>query len=305
MTCPLCNGNHLQQLACIEANHLQRLWVQHGIDIDHLVRTDLHLMKCQTCGLQFYFPLTPGDDLFYGALSEWSWYYKHPGKSEYSYASNLISRGDNVIDIGCGIGEFSKYLPSGCSFTGIELSSRSVKIANSLNRNVLLLSVEDAVQEFDQFSYVVCFQVLEHLSSLDSFITSCIKLCKKDGYLIFACPNNDGFLSCATNNFLNMPPHHTLLWNQQSLSYLAAKYQLKIIDYINEPLQDVHKHWAYTIYINAFFRKLCMLNVPIISFTLFSRLIYKFSSIIARLMTRLFPSMVKDGHSSIIVLQKV
>ena len=306
MNCPLCHSSSLQTTQKIDKNDLIKLWASSNLDVTRLLPSDLLLNKCHICGLQFYSPLSPGDDFFYGDLAEWSWYYKHPGKSEYSYASKLLSQGDSVIDIGCGIGEFSTFIPNDCTFTGIELSSRSVEIAQSLRRNVRRISVEDAAKSYGQsFDYVVCFQVLEHLTLLDTFLMSCVDLCKKGGFLIFAVPNNDSFVGNAINNMLNLPPHHTLLWNKQSLLYLAKKFNLKVLDYVEEPLQSVHKQWAYTTYVNSVIRKCFGFDDEKISLSLSTKMVYRLSSLVARLISLVFPSLIKKGHSSIILLQKV
>jgi 2-polyprenyl-3-methyl-5-hydroxy-6-metoxy-1,4-benzoquinol methylase len=305
MICPLCNSRALKVRSRIEAVDIVGLWRKSKVDVSHLLKTDLDLVKCENCGLGFYYPIVSGDDRFYSELALWDWYYKHPGKSEYFYASSLISSGDNVIDVGCGIGEFSRHIPEGADFTGIELSSRAVNIAQSMGRNVIQTSVEKAAEDFgSSFDYVICFQVLEHLTDLDSFIPACIDLCKKGGRIIFAVPNNEGFLESAVNNIMNIPPHHTLMWSKDSLFFLANKYGLEIVEFQNEVLQDIHKIWAYTTKVNDALRKLLGQKNKKIDNTLFSRLLLKISKVLALLLIRVRPSLIKEGHSSIITLEK-
>jgi len=248
MKCPLCNADVVNVQSRIKAEDLILLWRNSKVDVGHLLKNDLDFVKCDKCKVEFYYPILPGDDLFYSNLAAWDWYYKHSDKSEYFYASALISSGDKVMDVGCGIGEFSKHIPENADFTGIELSSRAVEIAQSMGRNVIQTSVESAANDFGgTFDFVTCFQVLEHLTDLESFIPACVALCKKGGRIIMAVPNNEGFLASAVNNVMNMPSHHTIMWNKDSLFYLAKKYNLSIIDYHNEDLQDVHKGWAHTV----------------------------------------------------------
>jgi 2-polyprenyl-3-methyl-5-hydroxy-6-metoxy-1,4-benzoquinol methylase len=305
MRCPLCNAGIVNVRSRIKATDLTALWRNSKVDVCHLIKNDLDFVKCDNCKIEFYYPILSGDDGFYSKLAEWDWYYKHPGKSEYSYASSLISSGDKVIDIGCGIGELSKHITVYADFTGIELSSRAVEIARSMDRNVIQTSVEDAAHDFGGvFDYVTCFQVLEHLTDLESFIPACINLCKKGGRIILAVPNNGGFLASAVNNIMNLPPHHTLMWNKESLFFLAKKYDLRIIDFHNEDLQDVHKVWAHTVKINDAIMKVLGKKQKKIDHTFFSRFLYMASRVFALLSVRVLPSLVKEGHSIIITLEK-
>jgi len=305
MRCPLCNADVVNVRSRIKAEDLIALWRNSQVDVSDILKKDLDFVKCDKCKIEFYYPILSGDDGFYSKLAGWNWYYKHPGKSEYSYASSLISSGDKVIDIGCGIGEFSKYITEHADFTGIELSSRAVEIARSMGRNVIQTSVENAANDFGGvFDYVTCFQVLEHLTDLESFIPGCIDLCKKGGHIILAVPNNEGFLASDVNNIMNMPPHHTLMWNKDSLFFLAKKYDLRIIDFHNEDLQDVHKVWAHKVKINHAIRKLLGKRLKKVDRTFFSRFLYIASHVLALLSVRVWPSLVKEGHSAIITLEK-
>ena len=304
MKCPLCCSDKIHVRSRIKVEGLVALWRSSKVDVSHLIKNDLDFVGCDKCKIEFYYPIFSGDDTFYSTLSGWDWYYKHPGKSEYFYASSLISRGDKVIDIGCGIGEFSMYMTEN-DYTGIELSTRAVEIARSMGRNVIQTSVESAAINFrEAFDYVTCFQVLEHLTDLGSFFPACINLCKKGGRIILAVPNNEGFLSRAVNNFMNMPPHHTLMWNKDSLFFLASKYNLRIVDFQYENLQDVHRVWAHKVEISNAIRNLLGKRFQKVDRTFLFRFINLISHFFALLSIRVWPSFVGQGHSVIITLEK-
>jgi len=303
--CPLCNAQQ-KYLEPIDTLGLIRLWENSGISVNRLFgANEVVKCKCNHCGLGFYYPYILGDDGFYGELSEWEWYYKYSGKTEYPFVGKMIKGGQSVIDVGSGIGEFAEYMPDGAKYIGIELSSKAVDIANHLGRDVRRMSIININnQYFDRFDIVTCFQVLEHIEDIHVFFSSLIKLCKPGGAVAIAVPNNDGFIGKAVNNFLNMPPHHVLLWNRTSLEYLANKYELIIEQYLEEPLQSVHFRWAHNVVlIRAIYSALNRKIKPVDS-AIFIRIMSRLVSILSRVTTLLLPSLAQGGHSSIIILRK-
>lgn len=307
MKCPLCEANtHLDQ--SINAADLADLWATVGVDVRKIVgNEDVGKYACDNCGLGFYFPFFPGDDNFYGSLALWDWYYKHPGKTEYDFSSKLALPGMSLIDVGCGIGEFSVFLPKQVDFIGVELSSKSVELANSLGRNVKQIDINNAPDDFNNhFDMVTCFQVLEHIVDVDVFITSLIKLCKPGGKIVIAVPNNDGFVGSAVNNMLNMPPHHILLWNKSSLYFLASKYDLIVDSYLEERVTEVHREWFFSVLIRRFFMRLLSKPFKVIDHdrSLLQRVLNKFTFLLSRMLSFISPKVNQPGHSSIIVFKK-
>lgn len=305
MKCPLCSSQATEK-SKVNSDLIVRLWAKRGVGVSNLFETNtISKFKCTNCGVGFYYPPCPGDDAFYGKLASWEWYYKHSGKSEYNVAANLIKPGMRIIDVGCGIGEFSTHLAVGVDFVGAELSSKSVYIAKSLGRNVNQIDITKAPQEYvNNFDVVTCFQVLEHIVSLHEFFFGLVNLCKPGGIIVIAVPNNDGFVGDAVNNIFNMPPHHILLWNKSSLHYLAKQYGLNVVDYTEEPLSDVHRYWGFTVVINKILLRFIGSSPKVIDISILGRFIYKASALLARLVSNFNARLVPSGHSAIIVLRK-
>jgi 2-polyprenyl-3-methyl-5-hydroxy-6-metoxy-1,4-benzoquinol methylase len=305
MKCPLCN--HLAKCEqCIEVASITSLWRGLGVDVERFFPNELiAIFKCSNCKLCFYSPPCPGDNKFYGDLASWDWYYKHSGKSEYEFAASLIPPGTSMLDVGCGIGEFSTHLLPGVNFLGAELSTKSVEIAHSLGRDVRQIDITNPPSNFvGHFDCITCFQVLEHIVDIQGFFLSLVALCKPGGIIVVAVPNNDGFIGDAVNNIFNMPPHHVLLWNMASLYFLAQKFNLAVLDYVEENLADAHRQWGFSIAVNKIFNKIFRIKPKAIDLTFIGRATYKISTYLARPISNIAPDLITTGHSSIIVLRK-
>ena len=88
--------------------------------------------------------------------------------------------------------------------------------------------------------------MLEHIAKPNDFISSCIKLLKPGGKLIFCTPNANGLL--ATDfSLLDLPPHHMTRWNKQAYHSLKQVYSLKLKNVHFEPLAKYHWDWYLNI----------------------------------------------------------
>lgn len=305
MQCPLCSSDITPEQT-LNVSDISKLWERAGVMVQNLFHTKyIDKYKCGKCGIGYYYPFAPGDDEFYGCLADWDWYYKHSGKTEYDFTSQFIKPGMKVLDVGCGIGEFSSYMPAGVNFTGAELSTKSIEIAQSLGRNVQRINIIERQPDLEyKFDIVTCFQVLEHVIHIHDFFKSLVKMCKPGGKIIVAVPNNDSFVGVAKNNILNMPPHHLILWNKKSIIYLSKYYGLIIENYFEERVAPVHLRWFYTTIIYSFFKKISFRKQNVINIGFVDRFAYKIFSLLALPLSSIFRKPKKPGHSLIIVLHR-
>ena len=157
--------------------------------------------------------------------------------------------------------------------------------------------------EQEKHNVVVTFQVLEHITNIDTFIESSIKVMKPNGLLIIAVPNNESFIKFCQNNLLNMPPHHLLHWNEKSLSYIAKKYNLEIVDIYKESLTNIHKKWHDTVLISKAIRNFFGLKTKSINVSFTQKIINKLAFLLSH---KIKPSnsMNEDGATIAIVLKK-
>jgi 2-polyprenyl-3-methyl-5-hydroxy-6-metoxy-1,4-benzoquinol methylase len=305
MRCPQCSTAAILDQE-IDRDTLVALYKEKAIPVARLLPNNrIQYFRCSCCSLGFFSPAIPGDDEFYNYLASLDWYYCHDGKSEYDYAASWISDGDRVVDVGAGIGEFSRYMPLNALFLGIELSSEAVKVAESLGRNVVHMDITSRVNELEaSFDVVTCFQVLEHLQDPNLLVKSLEALCKPGGVLIIAVPNNGSFVGRGVNNLLDLPPHHLLHWNKQSLIYLANKNNLHVEAYVEERLQDVHRVAYYYSWLTNIILKITKKKYKLVNYPDNNKFLSRQVGRIAKLLSLILPKSRAPGHTSIIVLRK-
>jgi 2-polyprenyl-3-methyl-5-hydroxy-6-metoxy-1,4-benzoquinol methylase len=305
MKCPQCSNSSILD-STIDTADLAALWSEIQMQVEHLLPSNkIEFYRCTCCHLGFFSPAITASEEFYSSLALNDWYYGHGGKTEYALAAQCINSGDSVVDVGAGIGEFASHVPRGAFFCGLELSSQAVQIAKSLGRHVIQMDITDNLNEFEsKFDVVTCFQVLEHLHSPNLLVNSLIKLCKPNGLVIIAVPNNDSFLGRAVNNVLNLPPHHLLHWNKRSLEYLARKNNLKVESYIEEQLQDTHRIGYYRTLLNSIFSKISNRKHKLVRYPVSNGFISRQIGRFSKLLSIVLPKSRAKGHTAIIVMRK-
>lgn len=313
MKCLLCESENVQVRERIPRDLLLKLWADTQVDVSRELRTpEVIAYQCPDCGLSFFDPQHAGGNAFYSALGNFDWYYLHPGKTEYDYVQRFIRTGDRILDIGSGRGVLFTRIDKPVEYTGLELSSKAVALAREAGINVLQEDLlVHAREHAGQYDLVCLFQVLEHLTELDAFLRAIQACLKPGGLFCIAVPNNDAFIAYTANYTFNLPPHHTILWTERSLRFLARRYAFEIVDVHREPLQDVHREIARHAALTARLKKWTGHPVRLGDDTARHR---RLSSIASRLLANgLFrrtslgwlDKQLTEGQSIMITLQKI
>lgn len=252
--CPLCKcgeQNVREQISVSDICRLYEKQLETSVGSIFSGVETVAFMECASCGLGYYTPTVTGDGAFYDKLQNAPWYYLK-AKYEYEFVANLIGTGGSVLDVGSGEGAFSRHLPAGTSYTGLDMSGEAIRKAKLSNILVINEAVEThAVANAKRYDAVVSFQSLEHVSDPHAFISAAARCVRPSGKLVVAVPSEDSFLRYASNTPLNMPPHHVTRWSDSTLRSLAAIVGMRLSILHHEPLQDIHRDWALSVMANA------------------------------------------------------
>jgi SAM-dependent methyltransferase len=173
------------------------------------------LFACAGCGLQFWNPREMPDARWYERMyggRDQKILPLEPGH-KYFLSDALAPRGGELLDIGCGTGNFLAAAQRvGYRVTGTELDRNAARFAKErmgLER-VLPLTISEFVKQSTgkQFDVVTFFEVLEHQTEPVEFFQK-VKAClKPQGTVALSVPNRERWLTGP--DVLDYPPNHFL-----------------------------------------------------------------------------------------------
>jgi 2-polyprenyl-3-methyl-5-hydroxy-6-metoxy-1,4-benzoquinol methylase len=193
-------------------------------EYDRLIHTELRLIRQRALGAPYQEsisvpippvaapPPTPPVEFDYGRFAE-----RFRGPEEFvrrnvEFYKPFFANCGNVLDIGCGRGEFLALMrDQGIAAAGIDLSQESVAQCrrNALNAEVADLFPYLAAQSEQEFDGIFSSQVVEHLDPrrLPEMIRLCAATLRRGGLLAIETPNPECLAIFATHFYLD--PTHT------------------------------------------------------------------------------------------------
>lgn len=251
------NSEKIKFIENFESDRIISNYNNLGIDVKRFFdKNGINLYECVETGYRFYHPYSAiGDAEFYADLSKNRRNY-YSERWEHKRALAFIESDQAVLEIGSGFGAFLDQLKvRNIKSKGLELNPLAVEqcVLKGLDVKEKLVQ-EEAEQNPNVYSTVCCFQVLEHITDVNDFITASVKLLNKKGRIIIGVPNNNPYLFINDKlHTLNLPPHHAGLWNGKSLQSLEKVFPLKLISLEYEPLKISYADFLNSQFSNSNF----------------------------------------------------
>ena len=162
---------------------------------------------------------------------------------KYFLADELAPPGGELLDIGCGTGNFLMAArEAGYHVTGIELDRNAVRFAREragLPR-VFPLSVSEFAERYseDKFQVVTFFEVLEHQAEPVEFLQKVRRCVWADGVIALSVPNRERWLTGP--DVLDYPPNHFLRWNAAALRKFLGAHGFEVLSMREQPAGVKH-----------------------------------------------------------------
>jgi SAM-dependent methyltransferase len=159
-----------------------------------------------------------------------------------SLVTPLMSKGreTKILDYGCGSGEFV-YSASelvDATVVGFDLFPPT----NSIKSNVVFLDSEQSIESMGPYQLIFAFQVIEHVSDPQLFISFLYSQLDFDGTLVIETPSSSGLLfSSPIRKYWGgwHAPRHFLIFNKESLVDLCTRagFRVESFQFIPSPFQ--------------------------------------------------------------------
>lgn len=133
--------------------------------------------------------------------------------------------GKSILDLGCATGNYSVALKkNGYEVKGADVNSSYVEIANKRGIETVLINNSVPFQD-KSFDTVICFEVIEHVTNLDTLLHEAKRLARKN--VLITTPNSEKVEDLIQTGLLFehfAELDHKNFFTQKSLSDILQKY---------------------------------------------------------------------------------
>lgn len=147
--------------------------------------------------------------------------------------------GENILDIGCGQGEFLYLLNKKVKnkkFTGIDISSVAIKNAKHKFKKITFFKSSSSKTPFanNSFDTILLIEVIEHLIDIDSTLQEIKRILKPNGYLMITTTDFNLLKKILISTFVwdkyfypNNP--HIRFFTKKTLKDICQNHQLLLL----------------------------------------------------------------------------
>jgi 2-polyprenyl-3-methyl-5-hydroxy-6-metoxy-1,4-benzoquinol methylase len=304
-SCPLCSheqGRDLEvfPVADLCVAYLKQLQVNVASEFPDGL-SELRLIQCNQCGLQFFYPLFAGSAAFYASLSTRTETYYADRRWEFTETLHLLPPNAAILDVGCGDGHFLSQLPHKDKM-GIELNPQAAAKACARGLNVIQRPLADLAS--DSFDVVTLFHVAEHLAAPLDVLREAVRVLRAGGLLFISVPNNDAAIGSDLQHAANAPPHHPLRWRAEAFAFVPQLLQVQQVQVTVEPLNAHYAGLFRRVQLFKWIEKVRGQPLPLFRRTFAAFLAIKLANRFAWLMGPRLPQKTLPGFSLLAVFRK-
>ena len=139
----------------------------------------------------------------------------------YPYVSQYFK--GNVLDVGCGIGDYLRYNKNA---VGAEINQYNVDYCNSLNCEAHKIVDGKLPFQDSTFQGAILDNVLEHLFDPKPVIDEISRILVKDGILVIGVPGIKGY---------TMDDDHKIFYDEEKMKVLLESFGFKFINNLYTP----------------------------------------------------------------------
>ena len=247
--CPHCEGT-LQSLS----NTMSQAFM------GYLPQKSPLYFECESCGLVIQNPAIHEDDVhkIYDSWDKQDFVNSHNNpytnqsiRCDFTKILPLLSAHPRILDLGGGIGNFSKYLAS--SYSNWDITHSDFEIKSSLSVNGVKSRTLDFTRDgigSEDYDLITAWEVIEHVPyhRLSFVIENIWKSLSPGGFFIFSTPDFDSPLCKSFDFYALCPPFHYTVFGQKWLeNYFEGSEQFEIFDvrHCSDFLDDAVNWYSY------------------------------------------------------------
>lgn len=138
----------------------------------------------------------------------------------------------NLLDYGCGTGDFLNYIKKDFEAEGIEPNKHAASIAVKKSNLNIACSTDLTLFKNENFDIITLWHVLEHIPNLKEVSIQLKRILKRDGVLIIAVPNHKSYDAQYYQNFWAAydVPRHLWHFSKDSMKNWWNQFEMKIIE---------------------------------------------------------------------------
>lgn len=114
--------------------------------------------------------------------------------------NHYLTKGSTVLDYGCGVGSFLKYIRKDYQILGVEPNLEAMNLAVQNTSKTAIIASLKQVND-NSLDALTLWHVFEHIPNQDTFLEIAHQKLKKGKYLIIAVPNHASFDAHHYQNF--------------------------------------------------------------------------------------------------------